>query len=299
MAKSQRLSLGMALLIVSAVATLVLAACGGQASRPNTSSSTPMAPAQAAIPSITINALDFSYNQPKTIPAGLVDLTLVNNGKQPHQIQLMRINDGNYDGFVAALKKNGLVGSTMQLVTAAGGANTIDPGGKQEAILKLTPGEYASICFIAGADAVPHFMKGMIGHLTVTGLPDTTQAEPQSSTTITLQDFAIQMPTSVTGGAVTWKVTNNGPQLHEMAILKLHSGVTADQFKQMMSSPNTHSGPPPFDDAGGINGLQTGTSGWIKLNLQPGNYIALCFVPDVKTGKPHFMLGMMTEFTVA
>ena len=298
MVKNRRLLPGIVCLVISAAVTVVIAACGGQASGLN-GNSTPTTPAQAAIPSVTIKAMDFSYDQPKTIPAGLVDLTLVNNGTQPHQIQLLRINDGNYNEFLAALKKNGPVGSTLQMVTGAGGANTIDPGGKQEVILKLTPGEYASICFVSGSDNVPHFMKGMIQHLTVTGSSDVTQAEPQASTTVTLQDFEIQMPTSVTGGAITWKVTNNGPQLHEMDILKLHSGVTFDKFKQIMSSENAPSGPPPFDDAGGIAALQTGTSGWIKLNLQPGNYVALCFVPDTKTGKPHFMLGMMTNFTVA
>ena len=33
--------------------------------------------------------------------------------------------------------------------------------------------------------------------------------------------------------------------------------------------------------------------------LQPGNYVAVCFVPDAKTGKPHYMLGMISSFTVA
>src|SRR5437588_10687743 len=146
MAKKQRLSLGVALLAISAIVTVIIAACGGQPSTPS-SSSTPTASAQSPIPSVTIKAMDFSFDQPKTIPAGLVDLILVNNGTQPHHVQLLRINDGNYDEFVSALKKNGPVASTLRLVTGAGGANTIDPGGKQEVILKLTQGVYANICF--------------------------------------------------------------------------------------------------------------------------------------------------------
>lgn len=301
MAKKQKFSLAMALLIISAITTVIIAACGGgggsQSSAP--SGSTPTTPAQPSIPAVTIKAMDFSYDQPKTIPAGLVDLTLVNNGAQPHQIQLLRINNGNYDEFVAALKKNGPTPAALQLVTGAGGANTIDPGGKQEVILNLPQGEYATICFVSGSDNVPHFMKGMIQHISVTGSPNANQASPQASATITLKDFAIDVPGTVTGGAVTWKVTNNGPQLHEMDLLKLHSGVTYDQFKQMMANPNPPSGPPPFDDVGGMGGLQPGTSGWIKLNLQSGNYVAICFVPDIKTGKPHFMLGMVSPFTVS
>ena len=284
-------------LISSALLTVVIAACAGQSSAPT--STTPTTAAQQSIPSVTIKAMDFSFDQPKTIPAGLVDLTFVNNGAQPHQIQLLRINDGNYDQFASALKKNGPVPSTLQLVTGAGGANTIDPGGTQEVILNLSQGEYASICFVSGSDNIPHFMKGMLQHLSVTGSPNTSQAQPQTNTVITLKDFAIAVPTTVPAGAVTWKVTNDGPQLHEMDIVKLHSGVTFEQFQKLLSSPSPPSGTPPFDDAGGIAALQPGTSGWIKLNLQSGTYVALCFVPDVKTGKPHFMLGMVSPFTVA
>jgi hypothetical protein len=36
----------------------------------------------------------------------------------------------------------------------------------------------------------------------------------------------------------------------------------------------------------------------VKLNPTPGNYMALCFVPDPTTGKPHFALGMITSFSV-
>ena len=284
-------------LFFSAILTIAIASCGGQSSAP--SSSTPTTSAQQSYPSVTIKAMDFSFDQPKTIPAGLVDLTFVNNGAQPHQIQLVRINNGNYDEFASALKKNGPVPSTLKLVTGAGGANTIDPGGKQEVILNLTQGEYASICFVSGSDNVPHYMKGMLQQLTVTGSPNTSQTQPQANAAITLKDFAIDVPNNVTAGAVTWKVTNDGPQLHEMDIVKLHSGVTFDQFKKIMSSQGPPSGPPPFDNAGGIGALQPGTSGWMKLNLQPANYVALCFVPDVKTGKPHFMLGMMSAFTAA
>jgi hypothetical protein len=283
-------------LIFSAILTIVIASCAGQSSAP--SSTTPTTAAQPSIPSVTIKAMDFSFDQPQTIPAGLVDLTLVNNGAQPHQIQLVRINDGNFDEFASALKKNGPVPSTLQLVTGAGGANVIDPGGKQEVILNLTQGEYASICFVSGSDNVFHYMKGMLQHLSVTGSPNTSQAQPHANTVITLKDFAIEVPKTVTAGAVTWKVMNDGPQLHEMGILKLHSGVTFEQFHKLLSSQGPPAGPPPFDDAGGIGGLQPGTAGWMKLNLQPGNYVALCFVPDVKTGKPHFMFGMMAAFTV-
>jgi hypothetical protein len=138
----------------------------------------------------------------------------------------------------------------------------------------------------------------MLQHLSVIASPSTSQTQPQATTVITLRDFAIDVPKTVTASAVTWKVLNDGPQLHEMDLVKLHSGVTFEQFQKILSSPGPPSGLPPFDDADGIGALQPGTAGWMKLNLQPATYVALCFVPDVKTGKPHFMLGMISAFTV-
>jgi hypothetical protein len=34
------------------------------------------------------------------------------------------------------------------------------------------------------------------------------------------------------------------------------------------------------------------------MDLTPGTYIALCFVPDEQTGAPHAAMGMVAIFTV-
>jgi hypothetical protein len=68
-------------------------------------------------------------------------------------------------------------------------------------------------------------------------------------------------------------------------------------LQNFLNQPNP-TGAPPFESAGGLGAIQAGTSAWLKLNLKPGNYAVVCFVPDAKTGKPHFMLGMLNSFTV-
>src|SRR2546425_775387 len=133
--------------------------------------------------------------------------------------------DGNFDEFASALKKNGPVPSTLQLITGAGGANAIDPGGKQEVILNLTQGEYASICFVSGSDNVFHYMKGMLQHLSVTESPNTSQTQPQANTVITLKDFAIDVSKTVTAGAGTWEKVNDRTHVAEVGIFKIHRGV--------------------------------------------------------------------------
>jgi hypothetical protein len=37
---------------------------------------------------------------------------------------------------------------------------------------------------------------------------------------------------------------------------------------------------------------------WLALDLQPGTYVALCFIPDEAPGAPHALLGMIQVFTV-
>jgi hypothetical protein len=35
------------------------------------------------------------------------------------------------------------------------------------------------------------------------------------------------------------------------------------------------------------------------MDLPPGEYGLVCFVPDAKDGKPHFMHGMITQLTIS
>ncbi|HEX2194576.1 MAG TPA: hypothetical protein VHK63_06450, partial [Candidatus Limnocylindria bacterium] len=48
----------------------------------------------------------------------------------------------------------------------------------------------------------------------------------------------------------------------------------------------------------GLGALSAGQTSWLALDLQPGTYVALCFVPDEQTGTPHALMGMVSIFTV-
>jgi hypothetical protein len=45
--------------------------------------------------------------------------------------------------------------------------------------------------------------------------------------------------------------------------------------------------------------MNPGYTNWAVLDLEAGDYLAICFVPDPATGQPHFALGMVMPFTVA
>ena len=49
---------------------------------------------------------------------------------------------------------------------------------------------------------------------------------------------------------------------------------------------------------GGIGWLSPGQVAWTEVDLEPGTYVALCYVFDPGTGMPHAAMGMAAVFTV-
>jgi hypothetical protein len=97
------------------------------------------------------------------------------------------------------------------------------------------------------------------------------------------------------------QVVNDGPQGHELSVVRVAPGRTAAEIQQFFSVPPTGApptGPPPFSAwEGGINALSKDLSGVATLDLPAGEYAAICLVPDPASGIPHTALGMVTGFT--
>jgi hypothetical protein len=275
-------SLLLSILVLLTLAAIALAGCGQPASVPS-------------IPNVTIIAKDYTFDIPKGIHAGLINVTLVNQGGEPHQAQFMRLNQGvTLDQFFAALKDG--PEAALPLATSAGGPNAVMPGQRQEVTLNLLAGQYVAICFVTSPDGHSHAEKGMVTPFTVEKAASGSQpADPQADGVVTLKDFSISMSDALTAGKHTLKVTNQGPQSHEFSLIHLAPGKTAQDVMTFFMQP---AGPPPFTDAGGMGALAPHTSGWVEVDLAAGDYMALCFVPDPQTGKAHVMLGMLTSFTV-
>ncbi|MBV9355080.1 MAG: hypothetical protein JO023_06080 [Chloroflexi bacterium] len=275
--------------LVGAAAVALVLGCQAAAPAP-----TPTPPSAAvAAQTVEIDATDYAFNAPETLPAGLTTIRLVNHGQEPHHGQLLRLNDGvTFEQFTATLQQEGE--GALRLTSGEGGPGAVDPHGSSEVTVDLKPGTYALVCFIAGPDGVPHLMKGMLKPIQVTQLGTPAQA-PIVAGTFMMKDFSFDMPSVLPVGAATYKVVNHGPQMHELNIVKLHAGKTAEDALAWEKAPG---GPPPFDLAGGINAFSADGSGYMTLDLQPGTYLAVCNVPDPTSGLPHSHLGMVKQFNV-
>jgi len=164
-------------------------------------------------------------------------------------------------------------------------------------VLNLQAGEYVILCFVTSPTTQqPHLTMGMLKTMTVEDR-NNTASEPSTSVSVHLKDFTFDLPETLPIGPVTIQVTNDGPDAHEFNIMRLEDGKSAGDVLQFLTG--EVSGPPPFIPVGGMNGLDVDATGYAELNLLPGKYVAICNIPSpASEGKPHFMLGMIKEFTV-
>ena len=285
----------------TAVGAVALAACGGgdAVSTGSDSHHDHVVPVTATAPPATtvdITAMDYAFtvNTPN-VAAGNVDIQLTNKGQQPHQVHIARAPAGmTVDDFVHAYHEQG-EGPASAAVTWVGGVSGVEPGATGRATANLSAGDYFLICFLPSGDGQNHLMKGMVGSLHVTDTSEPATTAPADATeTIVLSDFHVEIPAGFTGkGAVV--VRNDGHANHELILVRLKDGKTlADAAAHKAGDPT----PPPFTYAGGIGIIAAGTTVTTDLDLQPGNYIATCFVSG-DTGQPHANMGMVATFTVA
>ena len=267
---------------------------------------------EPTIPTVAVTAADFSFTLPATLAGGLTRIEMTNAGQDSHHMQLLKLNQGvsqadfqgTLQGVLQSIPTEGEAAlfGLFNVAALAGGPSGTVPGGKSTAIVDLKAGEYALVCFIAGADGVPHVAKGMVQPVTVTAPTGDAPAAPESYASVDLIDYAfLGVPVSLPTGETTLKVTNKGQEPHEFTVLKL-DGITAEQAIAIFTAPPSDAapaGPPPFLDAGGFQAIMPGDSGYAVLNLEAGNYLALCFVPSpVNEFAPHMALGMTTPITV-
>ena len=59
---------------------------------------------------------------------------------------------------------------------------------------------------------------------------------PKAGIDVVLKDFTFGLPNTIKSGPLIYKVTNEGPQPHEMAMMKLAPGKTIEDVKASLQS---------------------------------------------------------------
>lgn len=163
--------------------------------------------------------------------------------------------------------------AVLGLIKVAGsiGSGPIAPGESAEATLELPEGNYLAVD--PEADGPPP-----MGFFEVVAAHGEEVPAPEADWTIEAGDFYFQIEDATAGPSLV-EIVNAGEQSHEVILAKAPAKSRKDEVGFFLA-------PPP------------GGRMWVELDLQPGEYKAVCFMPDPQTHKAHRKLGMETNFTV-
>ena len=281
-------------------ALVAIAGCAvKEAPNETASDSAATSTAAAAAPNeVIITATEYAFDAPAEIPAGLTNFRMVDNGKELHHAQLMKLEEGKtFEDLMAGMKAMKPGTPPPGWLIPAGGPNAVTPGSTSALTMVVEPGNYAIVCFIPDAKGVPHVAHGMAKALTVTPNPNANTTEPAADITVTMSDYKWDFSQPLTAGKHTLKLVTAPGQPHEFTLFQLSPGKTAADIPKHVES--GMQGPAPARPIGGVAAVAAGRASFYTVDLQPGDYAIVCFLEDAKDHRPHFLHGMIQQIKVS
>lgn len=227
----------------------------------------------------------FRYSAPRTVPAGLVKLTLQNKGKEPHKAQLWRILDRH--SVKAALRAERPL---PKWLISAGGVGTTEPGATASVTQRLAPGRY----YIAGSGGE----RGRVAPFRVVG-KDGDGELPAANGSIVTREYSFTS-SGLKPGTNRIDFHNEGLEPHHAVVAPVKPGASVTELRTFLRG----QGKIPIGDIADIDAaeetavLEQGQRQVLDLPLRRGKYALLCFVPDRAGGPAHVVKGMVDAVVV-
>lgn len=125
------------------------------------------------------------------------------------------------------------------------------------------------------------------------------------SVEVTAVDYAFDADLeSLEAGQVAFEFTNEGTELHEMALIRVNDDTT-ESIEELLELPEEEA--QTKTTFLGVSIAAPGDGDVMYANLDPGRYVMICFIPTGSTsmeeaetaeGPPHFTNGMLRDFTI-
>lgn len=254
---------------------------------------------------------------------GWTEVRFDNVGHEAHQVMFARLKDGVDMAELAAAGEGDSSGaSAIEFVDMIGGVSYIDPERDTSALVDLSEGTVVAMCYVPNPDGVAHTLLGMSTILAVSPAdapPPTTPgadpapADPGSTParevgerevvgTIELAAEGYLIPDDPGPGwyhVVNTDVDAPGGGLHELSLLRLEGPVGRGGIEQVVDDLANNITPSVgLDAVGGMGAISAGFDGYLYLDLTPGEYLAVDFMPDPGEPRPHMLDGYYAEFSV-
>ncbi|MEP7000805.1 MAG: hypothetical protein ABI969_10025 [bacterium] len=241
-------------------------------------------------PLIRIEARASRFDIQSTTTTGLVRVRLVNRDTSWHEANLTRLTgaEGTLSNYLAKARAGEEYPAFSHDV---GGPTLVAPGDSLDVMLRLTEGRYLVLSWHRD-DA----LAGFAAEFQARG-PDAPHDLPRDAQDVVLSDYSIG-PMTARRGAAMLHVMNRGRHEHEITILRLEAGKKADDYYAWKNAGEV--GNAPAVPVAGTSALAAGAEVWVPLQLEPGNYVALCSVETIGANAVprHYALGMQQRFTV-
>lgn len=273
-------------------------------------------PRLAGYPELTIRLTEERIEAPASVPAGPTLLIEETTMPGPAHAFILRVpDDVSAEELTGMLAGGRIVDETPEWFWHAeflgnGDFATIERPAR--ALVELNPGRY-----IAGDPFRPATEYALFDVTSAAAASKAFDA-PDADIQVDLFEMGFNLPATVPSGPHVWEARNTGAMLHEIAIFPVPDGATPDEIEQAMAAElGAEFGGDPAEARAAIDALGAQwkdwsselTAGvgvlspqrvsWAEIDLQPGAYGAVCFIPEQATGKRHLMLGMTAVFTVA
>lgn len=275
---------------------------------------------QASAEVLEIVATGTSFDAPSTVGSGWTRIRFENRSGEPHFVVLEKLPEGrtlaDSERDVVPVFQEGMnlliEGRTDEALARfgdlpewygemvfLGGPGLTAAGRTSEVVVNLEPGTYVLECYVKTADGEFHSFLGMVHELTVT--PHTTNAvEPTATLALRVANDGITFEGTPSAGSHVVGVHFEEQMVHgnflgsDVHLVRLEDDTDVDAVAAWMNwaAPTGLASPAPAEFVTGMHEMPPGHTGYIDVELVPGEYAWIAEVDD-PAGK-----SMLRRFTV-